>query len=136
MTPTEKDAMALAVLDRAAQAAYERCECPDSISCTECNLAAPYRRARAHLAARLAEQAEQIESLTTQRDLLQAAMDSRTARMERAEAELAAVKVNADRYIFTRDDPSAGAQIMVDGSLRELFGDELDAAVDAARGGE
>lgn len=102
----EKDAMALAVLERAAAVAYTRCECPDSIACTECNLAAPYRKARAHLASRIADQAEEIRALKAEvKGLTQSLTDAidqhEDAKVDakfireayfKAEAELAAVR--------------------------------------------
>lgn len=134
MTPTEKDAMALAVLDEAALS--------QTISADRKDM----REARAHLASRIAELEETREVLfggldrdrdnITTRNLAVVAINALARerdRATRAEAELAAVRANAERYVWLRDRAALGFISTLD-MCRES--EDWDAEIDAARGGE
>lgn len=145
-TPAEKDAMALAVLDRIGTA---------PISETERGQVA---EARAHLASRIAELEETREVLfggldrdrdnITTRNLAVVAINALARerdRATRAEAELAALKPNAERYVWLRDrwgrigetyhgTTSKIAEMTDDSQGWEVDPESLDRAIDAARG--
>ena len=144
MTPTEKDAMALAVLDA------------DSPYATNCPIdwAADLAKARAHLASRIADQAEEIRALKAEvkgltKSLTDAIDQHEDAKVDakfireayfKAEAELAAVRANAERYLHLREannaDPTPFIAQRYEHGIMQWTGEEADAAVDAARGGE
>lgn len=158
MTPTEKDAMALAVLRENADD-IGRC----ATIFRESHMAAAFAltadqmdrasveiaEARAHLASRIAELEAELArekdySAGAANRVLKAELAERktAARATRAEAELAAVREDAERYrwlkerVATYDGLSLTVAKATGWSLEPWSGDNLDAAIDAARGGE
>ena len=156
MTPTEKDAMALAVLDA------------DSPYATNCPIdwAADLAKARAHLASRIADQAEEIRALKAEvkgltKSLTDAIDQHEDAKVDakfireaylKAEAELAAAREDAkdaQHVIWLLLRSNGGALTISAQAARELdpgqaaiertiapSGEVTLRAVDAARGGE
>ena len=108
---TEKDAVALAVLDEAIKRTEAQMPTPlarrGESTMHPCHFVSylhDLKKTRAHFATRL----EELESITTQRDLLQAAMDSRTARMERAEAEVKSMREQVGNVVREMDCDEKG----------------------------
>lgn len=153
MTPTEKDAMALAVLDACAEKLllHHRRNAEYVGGVEHSDLQERIREARAHLASRIAE-------LESERNEYRADAEIANARATRAEAELAAVREDAERYRWLRDNcvPCGGDEEVPHARIRVCLGRKgknihwfdligprnrvgvisLDAAIDAARGGE
>lgn len=159
-TPAEKDAMALAVLVVGAQ------HLRNAKNIKACHLrdaASELEQTRAHLAARLAELEMEAAGATAAYERFTAytivhdgamrycssemrdAYAEMSERATRAEAELAAEKVDAERYRWLRvqnantDNLDAWTITHCDftdeeGPARYWVGADLDAAIDAARG--
>lgn len=169
MTPAEKDAMALAVLRENADdigrcaAIFRESHMAAAFALTADQMdkaSVEIAEARAHLASSIAEMEETREVLfggldrdrdnITTRNLAVVAINALARERERAtraEAELAAVRANAERYVWLRSQDLGHAYIenilfetIIDDysppyrSLKHTAG--LDAAIDAARGGE
>lgn len=147
---TEKDAMALAVLDKWSDTEERRCNHKSPGKCSVC---IQRREARAHLASRIAELVAEIArekdySAGAANRVLKAELAERkaAARATRAEAELAAVRANAERYVWLRDSRTTfGVSAQYDDAGKAIFytrlhgygtnSADVDTAIDAARGG-
>ncbi len=113
MTPTDKDAMALAAIERAVRYLEPNELIVGTHMAT--SAAIELREARAHLASRIAELEAHLEASI-------AMTGENLRRATRAEAELVAV------LNFLRDDPLA--------ATFQTLGQYRAAAINAARGGE
>lgn len=154
MTPTDKDAMALAVLDEVIRRTEAQMPTPSNRRgestmhpCHFVEYMHDLKQARAHLASRIAEVEAELDSVRMEasalkdcRSTLLNECDRQEARATRAEAELAAVRANAERYLHLREannaDPTPFIAQRYEHGIMQWTGEEADAAVDAARGGK
>lgn len=143
MTPTEKDAMALAVLDKWSDTEERRCNHKSPGKCSVC---IQRREARAHLASRIAELEQALTFARQARDVAMHEMQQSDARATRAEAELAAVRklpamILHDSWAGTANRLSRWAKLpdnknVLSGQTMEEAAAFIRHYIDAARGGE